>query len=379
MARRTGRAPLTLDTAQRAMLEERAGSRTAPLREVERAKILLAYSQGKAPTEIQRALGVSRPTIYKCIDKALAAGVDTGLRDRYHRARAPEISDEAKAWVVDLACRKPKDLGLAAELWTLSALAQYVAAQAMQAGFPRLSHAGKTTVWRILDAHELKPHRVRYYLEHRDTEFERKKAEVLMVYRDVYLYRAEAVHDARPRPIYTVSVDEKPGVQALGTTAPDLPPVPGKYAGVGRDHEYVRHGTLSILAALDLHSGQIIANVESRHRSVEFIALLRRLDEHYPADAVIRVVLDNHSAHISKETMAYLATRPGRFEYVHTPKHGSWLNLVESAFSKMARSFLRHIRVTSLDELKQRILQGIAETNAQPVRFQWKSFDVEMV
>lgn len=379
MARRTGRAPLTLDTAQRAMLEERAGSRTAPLREVERAKILLAYSQGKAPTEIQRALGVSRPTIYKCIDKALAAGVDTGLRDRYHRARAPEISDEAKAWVVDLACRKPKDLGLAAELWTLSALAEYVAAQAMQAGFPRLSHAGKTTVWRILDAHELKPHRVRYYLEHRDTEFERKKAEVLMVYRDVYLYRAEAVHDARPRPIYTVSVDEKPGVQALGTTAPDLPPVPGKYAGVGRDHEYVRHGTLSILAALDLHSGQIIANVESRHRSVEFIALLRRLDEHYPADAVIRVVLDNHSAHISKETMAYLATRPGRFEYVHTPKHGSWLNLVESAFSKMARSFLRHIRVTSLDELKQRILQGIAETNAQPVRFQWKSFDVEMI
>jgi transposase len=378
MARKTGRAALALSTEQRTMLEELAGSRTAPLREVERAKVLLAYAQGKAPTEIQRLLGVSRPTIYKCIDKALAAGVNTGLRDRFHRPHAPQISDEAKAWVIDLACRKPNSLGMAAELWTLSALAEHVALHATAAGFPRLARAGKTTVWRILDAHELKPHRVRYYLEQRDKQFERKMAEVLMVYRDVNLYRAEAVHDARPLPVYTVSVDEKPGVQALGTTAPDLPPVPGKYAGIGRDHEYVRHGTLSILAALDLHTGEIIANVESRHRSVEFVALLRRLDEHYPPEAIIRVVLDNHSAHISKETMTYLASRPGRFEYVHTPKHGSWLNLVESAFSKMARSFLRHIRVASLDELKERILKGIDEMNAHPVRFQWKSFDFQM-
>jgi transposase len=378
MARQTGRAPLLLKDDQRVMLAELAGSRTAPSREVERAKVLLAYAAGKSPTEIQRALHVSRPTIYKCIDKALAAGVVNGLRDHYHRPSPPQISEAAKAWVVDLACRKPKDLGLASELWTLSALAEYVASHATDAGFARLASAGKTTVWRILDAHELKPHRVRYYLERRDAEFERKMAEVLVVYRDVNLYRTDAVHDARPVPIYTVSVDEKPGVQALGTAAPDLPPVPGKHASVGRDHEYVRHGTLSILAALDLHTGEIIANVEARHRSVEFIGLLRRLDAHYPTQAVIRIVLDNHSAHISKETMTYLASRPGRFEYVHTPKHGSWLNLVESAFSKMARSFLRHIRVASLDELKQRILTGIDEMNAHPVRFQWKNFDFQM-
>lgn len=379
MARAVGRAALTLSAQQRTMLSELAGARVAPQREVERARILLAYAEGKTPTQIQRALGVSRPTIYKCIDKALAAGVASGLRDRYHRPHAPQISDEAKAWVIDLACRKPKDLGLAAELWTLSALADYVATHAAPAGFARLASAGKATVWRILDAHELKPHRVRYYLERRHAQFERKMAEVLMVYRDVNLYRADAAHDARPHAVYTVSVDEKPGVQALGVTAPDLPPVPGKHTGIGRDHEYVRHGTLSILAALDLHSGEIIANVERRHRSVEFIGLLRRLDEHYPKEAIIRVVLDNHSAHISKETMTYLATRPGRFEYVHTPKHGSWLNLVESAFSKMARSFLRHIRVSSLDELKQRILKGIDEMNAHPVRFQWKAFDLDLV
>jgi transposase len=246
-------------------------------------------------------------------------------------------------------------------------------------GFPRLARAGKTTVWRILDAHELKPHRVRYYLHKRDPQFECKMAEVLVVYRDVNLYRADAAHDARPQPMYTVSVDEKPGVQALGMTAPDLPLAPGQHANIGRDHECVRHGTLSIIAALDLHTGQIIANVEQRHRSVEFIALLRRLDKHYPSEAIIRIVLDNHSAHISKETMTYLASRPGRFEYVHTPKHGSWLNLVESAFSKMARSFLRHIRVTSLDELKTRILRGIDEMNSQHVRFQWRNFEFQML
>ena len=378
MTRRTGRAALILSAEHRAMLTGLAGSRSAPLREIERAKILLSYSDGRSPTEIWRAQGVSKPTIYKCIDKALAAGVAVGLRDRYHRAHAPEISEEAKAWVVNLACCKPKDFGLAAELWTISALAAYVAAEAVGAGFPRLARAGKSTVWRILDEREIKPHRVRYYLEARDRAFEKKMAEVLVVYREVSLYRAEAVHDARPQAIYSVSVDEKPGVQALATTAPDLPPVPGKHAGIGRDHEYVRHGTLSILAALDLHTGEIIANVEDRHRSVEFIGLLKRLDERYPSEAVIRVVLDNHSAHISKETMSYLATRPGRFEYVHTPKHGSWLNLIESVFSKMARSFLRHIRVASLEELRARILKGIDEMNAHPVRFQWKKFDLDL-
>jgi hypothetical protein len=146
--------------------------------------------------------------------------------------------------------------------------------------------------------------------------------EVLMVYRDVCLHSEGAVHDARREPIYTVSVDEKPSVQAIYLTAPDLPPVPGKAVGVGRDYEDVRRGTVSILAGIDLHSGKIFANVEDRHRSSEFIALLRKLDEHYPPEATIRVVLDNNSAHISKETLADLGTRPGRFEYVHTPKHG---------------------------------------------------------
>jgi transposase len=376
MARKSGRAALVLTAEQAAKLKELAGSRTAPAREVERAKVLLGYAAGTSITQLQRQLGLGRPMIYKCVDKALAAGVQMGLKDKYHRPHEPEITDEAKAWVVSLACTKPKDHGLAAELWSISALAKFVSDAAQGAGFPRLANAGKSTVWRILDDHDIKPHKIRYYLEKRDPEFDRKMQEVLMVYRDVSLYTEGAVHDARPNPVYTVSVDEKPGVQAIGLTAPDLPPVPGKASAVARDYEYVRHGTVSILAGIDLHSGHIFANVEERHRSVEFIALLKQLDEHYPKDAIIRVVLDNHSAHISKETVAYLGTRPGRFEYVHTPKHGSWLNLIECAFSKMARAFLRHIRVKSKDELKLRILKGIAEINASPVVFRWNKFDL---
>jgi len=379
MARKSGRAALVLTQEQRVTLKELARSRTAPNREVERAKVLLGYADGTSITQLQRQLGVGRPMIYKCVDKALAAGVQMGLKDKYHRPHQPEISDEAKAWVVSLACTKPKDHGLAAELWSISALANFVCEAAEAAGFARLSNAGKSTVWRILDDNDIKPHKIRYYLEKRDPDFDRKMQEVLMVYRDVSIYTEGAVHDARPNPIYSVSVDEKPGVQAIGLTAPDLPPIPGKESAIARDYEYVRHGTVSILAGIDLHSGHIFANVEDRHRSVEFIGLLKQIDEHYPAEAIIRVVLDNHSAHISKETVAYLRTRPGRFEYVHTPKHGSWLNLIECAFSKMARTFLRHIRVKSKDELKSRILKGIAEINASPVVFRWNKFDLGVV
>ncbi len=371
MARKSKRSALVLTTEQRAMLKALTTSRSATLREVERAKVMLGYADGASITELQRLLGFSRATIYRCLDKALAAGVQMGLKDKYHRPYEPQIIEEAKAWVVSIACTKPKDHGLAAELWTISALARFVGERATDAGFARLAKAGKSTVWRILDDSDIKPHKIRYYLEKRDPEFDRKMHEVLMVYRDVSLYTEGAVHDGRPNPIYTVSVDEKPGVQAIGLTAPDLPPVPGKAVSIGRDYEYVRHGTVSILAGIDLHSGHIFSNVEDRHRSIEFIALLKLLDAHYPKDATIRLVLDNHSAHISKETMAYLSSSPGRFEYVHTPKHGSWLNLIECVFSKMARTFLRHIRVTSKDDLKQRILKGIAEFNASPVVFRW--------
>ena len=304
--------------------------------------------------------------------------MEAGLHDAYHRPKEPVIGGADKAWVVHLACTKPKELGYAAELWTRKSLAAHVRQQAKTVGHPSLARAAKSTVQRILEEQQLQPHKVKYYLERRDPEFEIKMKEVLLVYQEVMVQnQAGRGTTAGVAPaVVTVSIDEKPGVQAIENTAPDLPPAPKEHPAVGRDYEYKRHGTLSILASLDLHDGHVVARVEERHRSREFIALLKELDAYYPSEVTIRIILDNHSAHISKETRAYLASRPNRFTYVHTPKHGSWLNLVETLFGKMAHTFLRQIRVKSKAELKERILRGIAEINAAPVVHRWKKFDL---
>ena len=169
-----------------------------------------------------------------------------------------------------------------------------------------------------------------------------------------------------------LSYDEKPGIQAIGNTAPDLPPVPGRHARLGRDPEYQRYGTVSLLAGIDLLKGEVLGLVRDRHRSTEFIEFLQLADRHYPLGLRIRVVLDNHSAHSSKQTRAYLAGVPNRFEFIFTPKHGSWLNLIESFFGKLARTLLRGIRVSSKAEVKARIELYLKEVNEEPVVFRWK-------
>jgi transposase len=375
MPTKSKRLPLNVSSEERGKISTLVQSRTASYREVQRARILERYLSGASFTDIAASLNTARRIVYKCVDKALQMGVEAALKDIPHGRQTRNIQPEDKAWVVNLACSKPKDLGYAAELWTRQSLALHVRMHAAREGHPALSKAAKATIQRILTEQELQPHRVRYYMERRDPEFEAKMNEVLLVYREVATAQAEGLKTVEGQPLYTVSVDEKPGVQALGTTAPDLPPVPGKHAAQGRDHEYRRLGTASILAALDLQDGHVTARVERRHRSREFIQLLQDLDTHYPEGAAIRIILDNHSAHISKETRGYLASKPNRFRYVHTPKHGSWLNLVETLFGKMAHTFLRHIRVESWNELRDRILKGIEEINAAPVVHQWKKFE----
>src|SRR5580698_9374785 len=375
MAGKSKRSKLVLSDEDKAALEQIARSRTAPHRETQRATILLRYHAGENLTSIGRHLRMTRLSVSKWVAKALALGPMAALKDHYHRPKEPVIGDDAKAWVVHVACSKPKDLGYAAEVWSRQALARHIREHAVEAGFPALSRAAKATVHRILAAQTLHPEKVKYYLERRDPDFEGKMRNILIVYQDVELQNARRAAGEAASGTITVSVDEKPGVQAIGNTAPDLPPVPGKHPKIGRDHEYERLGTCSILAALDLQDGHITARVEDRHRSIEFIGLLCDLDTRYPPECTIRIILDNHSAHISKESQTFLSTRPNRFQYVLTPKHGSWLNIVETLFGKMARSFLRHIRVQSLNELKARILKGIEEINAAPVVHRWKNFE----
>jgi transposase len=350
-------------------LEAISRSRTEPACRVERSRILLAYRADPSAYAVGEAIGVTHQTVQRCLDRAVRLGVMAALDDSPRPGKAPEITDDAKAWLVSLACRKAKDLGYPHELWTTRLLARHVREHAAAAGHPCLESIVQGTVCKILARQEVKPHKVRYYLERRDEAFETKMADVLCVYREVAILRANQDVETN---VAIISYDEKPGIQAIGNSAPDLPPQPGSHASFARDHEYKRHGTLSLLAGIDLLTGKVHACVEDRHRSREFVGFLKRLAAAYPTDTAIKLILDNHSAHVSKETKAWLDTQPeGRFCFVFTPKHGSWLNLVEGFFSKMARSMLRHIRVASKIELKARILAYLEDLNRDPVIHTW--------
>ncbi len=352
-----------------ARLELIARSRTEPASWVQRARILLAYRVDPSAHAVGEAIGVTHQTVLRCLDRAVRLGAMAALDDSPRPGKAPEITADAKAWLVALACQKAKELGYPHELWTTRLLARHAREHAEAAGHACLASIVQGTVCKILARQEIKPHKVRYYLERRDEAFETKMADVLCVYREVAVLRAS---DTAASNVAIISYDEKPSIQAVGNTAPDLPPKPGVHAAFARDHEYQRHGTLSLLAGIDLLTGKVHACVEERHRSREFVSFLKRLDAAYPVDTAIKLILDNHSAHISKETKAWLAARPeGRFSFVFTPKHGSWLNLVEGFFSKMARSVLRHIRVASKAELKARILAYLDDINSEPVIHTW--------
>src|SRR5580704_6116808 len=348
-------------------------SRTEPASRVERAQMLLGYRQRPSFFAVGQELGVHHQTVQRCVERALAYGPLTALDDRPRPGKEPTITPEAKAWLVSLACRKANELGYPHELWTTRLLARHARKHGPAAGHECLTHLVQGTVCKILDRHEIKPHKVRYYLERRDPQFDQKMAQVLCIYREVQVLKKAAAKSKKPsKAVAIVSYDEKPGIQAIATTAPDLSPVPGAYATFARDHEYKRHGTLSLLAGIDLLTGKVYALVRDRHRSREFIEFLKLLDAAYPASTAIKLILDNHSAHISRETRAWLDTRPaGRFDFTFTPKHGSWLNLIEGFFSKFARSVLRHIRVASKHELKERIMAGIDDVNRHPVIHTW--------
>ena len=351
-----------------------ARSRTEPASWVERARMLLAYRESPSFYAVGRSIGVTHQTVERCVRRAQTFGVMAALDDSPRPGREPVITEEARTFVVDLACRKAKDLGYPHELWTTRLLAGHIREHGPKAGHACLSTLAQGTLCKVLAAQEVKPHKMRYYLERRDPEFEAKMAEVLCVYREVELLKQSGgEQQAGEAPeVAIVSYDEKPGVQAIGTTAPDLPPVPRRRPSFSRDHEYVRRGTLSLLAGIDLVTGIVHASVEERHRSREFVAFLQKLDAAYPPETAIKLLLDNHSAHVSKETKAWLAAQPeGRFTFVFTPKHGSWLNLVEGFFSKLARSVLRHIRIASKQELKERILAAISDINRDPVVHTW--------
>jgi hypothetical protein len=246
-----------------------------------RAGADIAGLSGRPIVFCGRALGLHHQTVQRCVERAVVEGPLAALGDRPRPGRAPTITLEAKAWLVSLACRNAKEFGYPHELWTTRLLAHHAREHGPAQGHACLANLAQGTVCKILDQDEVKPHKVRYYLEQRDPDFAEKMAEVLCVYRQVKILRQAAAGSKMKRPskpVAIISYDEKPGIQAIATTAPDLPPEPGVHATFAREHEYKRHGTVSLLAGIDLVTGKVHALVKDRHRSREFIEFLKLLD-----------------------------------------------------------------------------------------------------
>ena len=366
---------LQLSSEDRDYLEQQTRARTIQAQTVNRARILLLKADGLSVADIADKVGLNRKSVMLCIEKYVAGGVENALFDAPGRGRNPEISDEEKAWIVNIACQKPTAFGYSAETWTYARLTSHINTTAEAAGYTRLSTIHKSTVRNILDDAEIKPYRIRYYCENRDPEFESKMHNILLVYKQLSFQFDEEGHfipwEDDEEVVHVLSYDEKPGIQAIATTAEDLLP-DDSHSTISRDYEYKRLGTLSLLAGIDLQTGEAIPLVSETHTSKDYIEFLRILDAKYPAGDKIRLVLDNLAVHTSEETRKYLATVQGRFEFVFTPKHGSWLNMVEGFFSKMTKQMLRGIRVKSKQELADRIYRYFEEVNAEPVVFHWK-------
>lgn len=366
---------IDLSAEDREYLEAQTRARTIQAQTVNRARILLLKADGCSINDIADKVGINRKSVMLCLNKYAEGGVENALFDAPGRGRNAEITDDEKAWIINIACQKPIDFGYAAETWTYAKLTSHINKNAEAAGYARLSTIHKSTVHSILDEAEIKPFRIKYYCENRDPDFDSKMHNVLLVYKQLSMQFDENGQfipwEEDKQVIHVLSYDEKPGIQAIATTSQDL--LPDEHHGtISRDYEYKRFGTLSLLAGIDLQTGEAIPLVSETHSSKDYIEFLKILDSKYPKDDKIRIVLDNLKVHTSEATRNYLATVPGRFEFVFTPKHGSWLNMVEGFFSKMTKQMLRGIRVKSKEELKERIYLYFAEINEEPVVFHWK-------
>lgn len=364
---------IELSNEEREYLELQTRARTIQAQTVTRARILLLRADAISIDAIADKVGLNRCSVMLCLKKFKEGGIENALFDAPGRGRNAEITNEEKAWIINIACQKPVDFGYAAETWTYARLTSHINKTAEAAGYTRLSTIHKSTVNTILDAADIKPHKITYYCENRDPDFDSKMHNVLLVYKQLEMQFNESgeliVSDDSP--VHVLSYDEKPGIQAIATTSDDLMP-DERHPTISRDYEYKRLGTLSLLAAIDLQTGEAIPLVKDRHSSSEYIEFLKLLDDKYQKGDKIRIVLDNLKVHTSEATRKYLATVPGRFEFVFTPKHGSWLNMVEGFFSKMTRQMLKGIRVKSKEELINRIYNYFAEINEEPIVFHWK-------
>lgn len=366
-----------IDPEHRSTLEKLAKSGMTPVLIAQRAQILLLKEQGKSASDIADELGISRHTAELWVKKYRQRTPEDSLENLLSvsegRGRKEEITGEARTWLISVACMKPKDLGYASETWTTSSLTKHIRSHAKEAGYERLSTITESGIYKILNKSNIKPFRIQYYCERRDPYFDQKMHNVLLVYKQLAMQFDEdgnLISYGDGQITHVLSYDEKPGIQAIANVAEDL--MPSEENGViKRDYEYKRLGTVSLLAGIDLQTGEAIPLVKDTHNSDDYIEFLKILDSKYPQGDKIRLILDNLRVHKSEKVQEYVASVPNRFEFVFTPKHASWLNLVEGFFSKMTKQVLKGIRVQTKDELVSRIYKYFEEINADPIVYKW--------
>ena len=329
-----------LDASDAARLVAIASDRSRPLKHTQRARIVLLSAERFCVQDVARRAGVSRPAVWRWQRRYAEAGVEGLLRDKTRPPGTPPHSTETVAEVLALTCSEPPG---EVTHWTGRAVARAVG-------------ISLRAVQRIWEAHRLQPHRLRTFKRSRDPAFAAKVEDV------VGLYMTPPAHAV------VLSIDEKSQIQALERTRPDRPPAPGHPAA--QTHDYTRHGTTTLFAALDVLAGTVLGRCMQRHRNGEFIRFLNAVESAVPSGKAIHAILDNVATHKHPKVRAWLARHP-RWTFHFTPTSASWLNAVEGFFSALTRRRLRRGSFTGVVDLQAAIKRYIAEHNQRARPFVW--------
>jgi transposase len=331
---------IQVSPADKGRLERLLADRNTPSKVVWRAKIVLATADGLGTMAIMRRTGKSKPCVWRWQERYAAEGVNGLLHDKTRPSGKKPLSGKVKLKVL---AKTANETPPNATHWSVRTMAKAVG----------ISH---TSVQRIWAEAGLKPHLVAKFKVSNDPQFEEKVTDVVGLYMNP------------PDRALVLCVDEKSQIQALDRTQPGLPLKKGRAATM--THDYKRHGTTTLFAALDVKSGLVIGECQPRHRAREFMGFLKRIDRCAAKHLDLHLVLDNYGTHKTAEVKAWLAKHP-RFKLHFTPTSASWLNLVERFFAEITTKRIRRGAFASVAELKQAIHDYLDRHNTEPKPFVW--------
>jgi transposase len=329
-----------LGIGDRERLEAVVASGNSAQKHVWRARIVLLSAAGIGTMDIQRQTGKGKPTIWRWQARFMAEGVDGLLHDATRPSGKPALAPATVERVVKMTLAEPPG---ETTHWTCRAMAK-------AAG---VSHRSVQRIWA---AHGLKPHRVKTFKLSNDPKFAAKVQDVVGLYVDP------------PEHALVLSVDEKSQIQALDRTQPGLPMKKGRCGTM--THDYKRHGTTTLFAALDVLDGKVIGQCMARHRHQEFIRFLNKINRETPVASELHLIVDNYATHKHPKVCAWLERHP-RFHFHFTPTSASWLNAVEGFFAKLTRQRLKRGVFKGIVDLQAAINRYLAETNDNPRPFTW--------